>query len=82
VPKKEKAEPVKREVSIPIKKQTRDNIHALNQQVVEIKQALAIAEQRLLDSIRPLLTEAELQEAVPIRVTDEEPYALIVEVTK
>ncbi len=79
----------RQDVRIPIKKQTRDNLEALNrsigaltQQVETSQQALAIAEQRFLDSVRPLLTEAGLGDATPIMITDKKPYALIVEVTK
>lgn len=71
-----------KEVRIPLKKLTRDNLEALNQNIRQHQQALQIAEQRFLDSVRPLLTEAGIADAKPKQITDAEPYELVVEVTK
>lgn len=70
-----------KEVRLPLKKLTRDNLEALNQNIGQARAALALAEQRFLDSVRPLMTEAGV-EGIPRQITDTEPYELVIEVTK
>lgn len=71
-----------RERVIPLQPATAKNLVALVAAHRQAASAFAVAEQRLADSLRSILTEHGIEEAEPLHVQDTAPCSLTVRVTK
>jgi hypothetical protein len=71
-----------KELRIPIKKKTAENIWRMNQAVAQAVAQVKEAQRELENHILPLLTERCLEGATVKEVTEKEPYQLVVLVPK
>lgn len=76
-------EPKLKEIRIPIKKKTADNILVMNRVVSQKLSELREAQANLQNHVVPLITERGLPDATQVvEVTEEPPYELVVMVPK
>lgn len=71
-----------REVRIPIKKKTAENIVAMNNAVAKAQAELANAQREQINHVLPILTENGYERARVVEVSDKEPFYLVVMVPK
>lgn len=71
-----------KQVRVPIKKKTAENIMAMNAEVSRCRALLADAQRNLENHVLPLLTERGLEKLLVIEVTEKEPYELVLEIPK
>lgn len=71
-----------REVRIPIKKKTAENLIRMNEQVAQKKAEYQDAVTQMYNHALPLLTERGLEKGQVVGVTPEAPYELILQVPK
>lgn len=77
------APPKMKELHIPIKKKTAENIMTMNNLVGQKLSELREAQANLQNHVVPLITERGLPDATQVvRVTEEPPYELVVMVPK
>ncbi len=71
-----------RETRIPIRQKTAENLLALNRARDEAMRAVEAIENRIHDHLRPLYTEAGIEEGKCLEITEQAPHELVVVVTK
>lgn len=71
-----------KEIRIPIKKKTAENILRMNGAVAAAQRQAEDAQRELINHTLPLLTERGIENGRVVQVTEKEPYELVVMVPK